>query len=94
LKFDIILAFSVFTHTHQKEMLELVEQLRRLLAPRGVLAFTFCDPAYDRSLTDHRLAPGAGVIKMSERWCVEVDGRPNYESEIPLDASKGGRGSR
>src|SRR5882672_7465539 len=35
LKFDIILAFSVFTHTHKKEMLDLVEQLRGMLAPRG-----------------------------------------------------------
>src|SRR4030095_12513367 len=31
LRFDIILAFSVFTHTHRDEMVELVEQLRRLL---------------------------------------------------------------
>jgi SAM-dependent methyltransferase len=44
--FDIILAFSVFTHTHQKEMRELAEQLRRLLAPKGILAFTFIDPTY------------------------------------------------
>jgi SAM-dependent methyltransferase len=59
--FDIILAFSVFTHTDSSEMVELVEQLRARLAPRGVLAFTFCDPGYDRSLSDPSLPPGSGV---------------------------------
>lgn len=67
LKFDIILAFSVFTHTHQNEMLELVEQLRSMLVPQGVFAFTFCDPCYDRSLYDPGLPPGTGVIEMSGR---------------------------
>jgi SAM-dependent methyltransferase len=65
-KFDIIMAFSVFTHTHRTEMLELVEQLRQKLSPRGVLAFTFSDPSYDRSLSDPGLAPGYGLISVSE----------------------------
>lgn len=64
LKFDIVLAFSVFTHTHQNEMLELVEQLRAGLAPQGVLAFTFTDPSYERSLSDPGLPPGTDVRKM------------------------------
>ena len=51
-EFDIILAFSVFTHTDWSEMVELVGQLREMLAPSGVLAFTFCDPNYERSSTD------------------------------------------
>jgi len=84
-KFDIILAFSVFTHTHRNEMLELVEQLRSMLAPQGVLTFTFADPSYDRSLSDPELPSGTGVIRMFEwvqanghsarhpTWCVEVD---------------------
>jgi len=66
LKFDVILAFSVFTHTHRTEMLELVEQLRSMLAPKGVFAFTFSDPSYDRSLSDPELPPGTGVISMFE----------------------------
>ena len=66
LKFDIILAFSVFTHAHRKEMLELVEQLRSMLAPQGVFAFTFSDPGYDRSLCDPSLPPGTGVVRMFE----------------------------
>jgi len=64
LKFDIIMAFSVFTHTHRNEMLELVAQLRSMLAPQGVLAFTFSDPSYDRSLSDPTLPSGCGVIGM------------------------------
>jgi SAM-dependent methyltransferase len=62
LKFDIILAFSVFTHTHQSEMIELVKQLNGMLKPHGVLGFTFYDPCYDRSLSDPELPPGAGVL--------------------------------
>lgn len=63
LRFDFILAFSVFTHTHQAEMLELVGQLRRMLEPDGRLAFTFTDPTYDRSLSDPSLPPGSDVRK-------------------------------
>lgn len=64
LKFDIIMAFSVFTHTHQQEMLELVSQLCRMLTPNGVLAFTFTDPSYERSLSDPTLPPGTDVRKL------------------------------
>lgn len=51
-KFDMILAFSVFTHIDRFEMLQLVGSLRRMLVREGVLAFTFFDPHYDRSLSD------------------------------------------
>jgi len=67
LKFDIILAFSVFTHTHQNEMLDLVRQLQNVLRSGGVLAFTFCDPRYDRRLSDPALQPGSDVRKNLER---------------------------
>ena len=66
-KFDIILAFSVFTHAHPVEMCDLVSQLHSMLTPRGVLAFTFTDPAYDRSLSDPGLPPGTGVREMLRR---------------------------
>ena len=66
-KFDIIIAFSVFTHAHPVEMLELVSQLRSLLTSQGVLAFTFTDPSYDRALSDPSLPPGTGVREMLER---------------------------
>lgn len=52
MKFDIILAFSVFTHTDRSEMLELVGSLRSMLAPEGALAFTFWDPHSDMSQCD------------------------------------------
>ena len=42
--FDYILAFSVFTNTTESDMLQLVEQLKSMLAENGVLAFTFLDP--------------------------------------------------
>jgi SAM-dependent methyltransferase len=83
-KFDIILAFSVFTHTDRSEMLELVGSLRSILAPRGVLAFTFFDPHYDRSLSDPTLPSGSALqhhfgsrrsdkfVKRA-RWCVLID---------------------
>ncbi|HEX8847832.1 MAG TPA: class I SAM-dependent methyltransferase [Pyrinomonadaceae bacterium] len=46
IEFDMVLAYSVFTHTTREEMKELVEQLRRCLAPGGALAFTFIDPHF------------------------------------------------
>jgi hypothetical protein len=65
-KFDIIMAFSVFTHTHQNEMIELTRQLRDMLTARGVLAFTFTDPSYDRSLSAPALPSGTDVRKILE----------------------------
>ncbi|HEY0157919.1 MAG TPA: class I SAM-dependent methyltransferase [Thermoanaerobaculia bacterium] len=44
--FDVILAYSVFTHTTREEMHDLVAQLRAKLAPGGAFAFTFEDPHY------------------------------------------------
>lgn len=68
-KFDIILAFSVFTHIDRGEMVELVGSLLSLLAPGGVLAFTFDDPRYDRSLSDPARPPGSPVL-----WNLESRG--------------------
>lgn len=46
-KFDVILAFSVFTHTPESEMLLTVrDQLIPLLRAGGRLAFTFIEPLY------------------------------------------------
>jgi SAM-dependent methyltransferase len=64
LKFDIILAFSVFTHAHKNEMVELIAQLRDKLTDSGVLAFTFTDPSYERTLSDPSLPPGTDVRKI------------------------------
>ena len=44
--FDFILAYSVFTLLPEGEVRELVAALRRMLAPDGVLAFSFVDPEY------------------------------------------------
>lgn len=46
IRFDFILAFSVFTHTTREELHDLVGQLRSRLAPGGTLAFTFIDPHF------------------------------------------------
>lgn len=83
-KFDIILAFSVFTHVDKKEMVESVGALRRMLAPDGVLAFTFFDPRFDRSLSDPSLRRGSTVLRnlgprgqhemvKRARWFVMID---------------------
>ena len=44
--FDVILAYSVFTHTTRDEMHELIRQLLTLLVPGGAFAFTFIDPHF------------------------------------------------
>jgi SAM-dependent methyltransferase len=84
MRFDFILAFSVFTHVDVKEMVETVRALRRMLAPEGVLAFTFLDPNYDRSLSDPGLKRGSTVLNnigplagtemvKRARWFVIID---------------------
>ena len=45
-EFNIILAYSVFTHTTREDMHDLVEDLKTRLVPGGTLAFTFIDPHY------------------------------------------------
>jgi len=83
-KFDFILAFSVFTHVDKKEMVESVATLRGMLAPDGVLAFTFLEPRFDRSLSDPRLPRGSTVLRnlgprgrhemvQRARWFVVID---------------------
>jgi 2-polyprenyl-3-methyl-5-hydroxy-6-metoxy-1,4-benzoquinol methylase len=55
-EFDFILAYSVFTHTSRAEMLDLVNQLKPLLAPGGRLVFSFLDPNYvPPGITDRNL---------------------------------------
>ena len=44
--FTYIVAFSVFTNTSETDMLELVDDLKKVLQPGGALAFTFIDPYY------------------------------------------------
>ncbi|HKY27834.1 MAG TPA: class I SAM-dependent methyltransferase [Pyrinomonadaceae bacterium] len=62
IEFDMILAYSVFTHTTREDMHGLVKQLKARLAPGGILAFTFIDPHY------HSLADYAGN---NLRWRLE-----------------------
>jgi SAM-dependent methyltransferase len=71
--FDVILAYSVFTHTTREEMHDLVEQLCARLATDGVLAFTFEDPSLN---LDARLAPPADI-----EWCALVDGRALFVND-------------
>lgn len=44
MKFDAILAYSVFPNTDRTDMLQLVPQLQELLSDDGALAFTYMDP--------------------------------------------------
>jgi len=80
-EFDVVLAYSVFTHTTFAEMKELVGQLQQRLAPGGILAFTFIDPHRNENLrwrlekrnsaerTETLLAQSRGA-----QWCSLVNG--------------------
>jgi SAM-dependent methyltransferase len=82
-KFDIILAFSVFTHVDRKEMVELVAALRHMLAPDGVLAFTFFDPRFDRSVSDPKLPRGSTVLgNLGPRGQIEMVKRARWLTVI------------
>jgi hypothetical protein len=80
-EFDVILAYSVFTHTTLAEMRDLVSQLEMKLAPEGTLAFTFIDPHWQQNLkwrlercnrqTDLRVLLDRS---RNARWCSLVNG--------------------
>ncbi len=98
-KFDFILGFSVFTHVDATEMVESVRALRQMLSPDGVLAFTFLEPHYDRSLSDPALPRGSTVLfnlgprenyelVKNARWFVLVDNRIYLEPGDTLSHQK------
>jgi len=79
-KFDCIMAYSVFTHTTLEEMRDLVAQLETQLAAGGTLAFTFIDHTYENNLR-WRLekTPGLSVEPVLAKakdadWCSLVNG--------------------
>ncbi len=83
-RFDFILAYSVFTHTTFEEMKELVAQLQTFLAPGGKLAFTFVDPHWRGNL-EWRLkrSQAADVDRLVDEaakadWCSLVNGTELY----------------
>jgi 2-polyprenyl-3-methyl-5-hydroxy-6-metoxy-1,4-benzoquinol methylase len=98
-RFDIVLAYSVFTHTTLAEMKDLAGQLEAQLAPGGALAFTFIDPHWNDNLR-WRLerTPVAGdrevLLERSRgaRWCslvndelfIESNGRWTNEADACL----------
>jgi SAM-dependent methyltransferase len=86
-KLDIILAYSVFTHTTLEEMHDLVAQLERQLARGGKLAFTFIDPHWNDNLkwrlkrSNVYKDPENLLERVSQaRWCSLVDGQLFVES--------------
>ena len=86
-QFDIILAYSVFTHTTLEEMHDLVAQLERKLVPGGTLAFTFIDPHWEDNLkwrlerSDSRVDPAILIARCRDaRWCSLVNGALFFES--------------
>lgn len=79
--FDLILAYSVFTHTSRSEMLEMIEQLRGMLADNGVLAFTFLDPQW--LPCDASPWPGSNLD-----WRLHI--RKRINPRVDVDALLGG----
>ena len=84
-EFDVILAYSVFTHTTFAEMTDLVGQLQQRLARGGKLAFTFIDPHWNENLR-WRLEKrnSADRVEMllarcrEAQWCSLVNGTELY----------------
>jgi SAM-dependent methyltransferase len=83
-RFDFILAYSVFTHTTFEEMKDHVAQLQTLLAPGGTLAFTFIDPHYRENLRWRLEKSRASDIERlvdeaaQADWCSLVNGAELY----------------
>ena len=87
-KFDVILAYSVFTHTPREEMHTLVDQLTAQLKPEGTMAFTFMDPHWADNLRRRlqRTQNGNGSMNVDRlvaqsggaEWCAVVNGSELY----------------
>jgi hypothetical protein len=90
IEFDIILAYSVFTHTTFEEMIDLVAQLQQRLARGGILAFTFIDPHWNENL--RRRLKNETLLSQSRdaQWCSLVNGTELFlnssgNSDSPTD---------
>lgn len=97
LKFDLILAFSVFTHTTWEETRELIEQLRALLVAGGKLAFTFIDPHWNDNLRwrlakRHSPADLDRLLEQSREaeWCALVNGTDLHLNSSGVWLNQGG----
>ena len=91
-KFDFILAYSVFTHTTFEEMKDLVGQLQSFLAPGGALGFTFIDPHWRENLkwrlerSQASDIPKLVAAAFKAQWCSLVNGTELYvNSNGPWD---------
>lgn len=78
-RFDIVLAYSVFTHTSQLEMLTLVDQLRSMVASGGVLAFTFLDPGFGAWAREDELP---GLTNLEWRLTKSLGAGPRVDSMV------------
>jgi SAM-dependent methyltransferase len=87
--FDLILAYSVFSHTDRDEMITLVDELRERLSPGGVLAFSFIDPHYDPSVSCGEPHPGWSRGS-NLRWRLEKlrASNPRLDVEAALDRAR------
>ena len=85
-RFDFILAYSVFTHTSLEETKEFVKQLERFLAPGGTLAFTFIDPHWRENLRwrleRNEVADIDRLVAMAAKadWCSLINGAELYRN--------------
>ena len=90
-EFDVILAYSVFTHTTWEETKDLIDQLRARLAPGGVLAFTFIDPHWESNLRwrlEKYNSPDRTEALLAKSlhadWCSLVNGTELYVNSAGL----------
>ena len=82
-RFDFILAYSVFTHTTLEETKDLVTQLEKFLAPGGTLAFTFIDPHWRANLRWRLERNNVEVDRLvgdvaRADWCSLINGTELY----------------
>jgi SAM-dependent methyltransferase len=77
--FDLILAWSVFTHTSRPDMLDTVAELRDLLVDGGRLAFTFFDPLWTPPPGWARRTESPGLSNLSWRLLWRGKESPHFD---------------
>jgi SAM-dependent methyltransferase len=89
--FDVIVAYSVFSHTSETEMIELVAELRRRLAPGGMLAFSFIDPLFDPSQREDTAAE-PGFHSTNLEWRLRKENKqPGLNVAVELERVAGAK---
>jgi SAM-dependent methyltransferase len=88
--FDVIVAWSVFSHTSRPDMLDTVAELRDLLTDGGLLAFSFIDPFWTPPPGWVRSTESPGLSNLQWRLLWWGKESPHFDVDAAERGAQGG----